>query len=383
MRVTGDWYQRPETRAVCDCLGTAGHQALFVGGCVRNDLLGAPVGDIDIATDATPEEVMRLAREAGLKPVPTGIDHGTVTVISEGRPHEITTFRRDVETDGRHATVAFSDRIEEDAERRDFTMNALYADADGEVVDPLGGLEDLRAGRVRFIGDAAARLREDYLRALRFFRFTAWYGDPERGFDPEGLAAIAAHLDGLDTLSRERVGAEMLKLLSAPDPAPAVAAMEQTGVLTRLLPGATARTLPVLVHLEQEAGLPPLPLRRLATLGAQDIPDALRLSKAQARHVELLQHHLDRDTPPGELGYRTGSETARDVLFLRAAALGDSPPMEALMRAEEGARSNMPVRARDFMPAYQGAELGQLMKNLERRWIESGFALTREDLLKG
>lgn len=384
MKVTGGWHEKPETRAVCDCLTQAGHQALFVGGCVRNDLLDAPVDDIDLATDALPENVMALAVAAGLKAVPTGIDHGTVTVVSEGRPHEITTFRRDVETDGRRATVAFSDRVEEDAARRDFTMNALYATPEGEVVDPLGGgLADLEARRVRFIGDAEARLREDYLRALRFFRFNAWYGDPAEGLDPDGLAAIAGALDGLPALSKERIGHETLKLMRAPDPAPAVAAMEQTGVLATLLPGATATTLPVLIHLETEGGLPPAPLRRLATLGAPEIADRLRLSKHQSRHLELLATHLERDTPPGELGYRTGQETARDVIYLRAAALGQPPSAEALEMAALGARSNMPVRARDFMPDYQGEALGRLIKDLERRWIASGFALTREEMLKG
>ena len=195
-----------------------GAQALFVGGCVRNTLLGAPVADIDIATDALPERVMDLSAKAGLKAVPTGIDHGTVTVVSEGVPHEITTFRRDVETDGRRAVVVFSKDVAEDAARRDFTMNALYATPDGEIVDPLNGLPDLEARRVRFIGTASHRIQEDHLRSLRFFRFHAWYGDPAGGMDAEALAAIAENLEGLSVLSRERIGAEMLKLLSAQIP---------------------------------------------------------------------------------------------------------------------------------------------------------------------
>ncbi|CAN0587043.1 unnamed protein product, partial [Ectocarpus sp. 12 AP-2014] len=196
-----------------------------------------------------------LARVAGLKPVPTGIDHGTVTVVADHDPFEITTFRRDVETDGRRAVVAFADTLDEDAKRRDFTMNALYARIDGTVIDPLGGLPDLRARRVRFIGDATDRIREDYLRSLRFFRFHAWYGNPDNGMDSDALAAIASHLDGLESLSRERVGAEMVKLLAARDPAPAVAAMRATGVLGRLLPGADDRALAPLIHLEDVLGL--------------------------------------------------------------------------------------------------------------------------------
>ena len=255
MKVLGAWMEHPATQAVCAALTAAGYRALFVGGCVRNALLAMPVADVDIATDARPEAVTALAEQAGFKVVPTGIDHGTVTVIAEGIPHEVTTFRRDVATDGRRAVVAFATRIEDDAMRRDFTMNALYAEADGRVIDPLGGLRDLIARRMRFVGTAEARIAEDYLRILRFFRFHAWYGDPDQGIDPEGLAACATLSAGLETLSAERVGAEMRKLLAAPDPAPSLASMAQSGVLQRVLPGAEARALPVLVHLE--AGRPP------------------------------------------------------------------------------------------------------------------------------
>ncbi len=243
MKIAGDWLDHPGTQALCTALESTGYKALLVGGCVRNALLGVPVADIDIATDASPETVSTIAEAAGFKPVPTGIDHGTVTIVAEGRPHEVTTFRRDVETDGRRAVVAFSDRIEEDAERRDFTMNALYADRQGEVIDPLDGLPDLLARRIRFVGDAETRIREDYLRILRFFRFHAAYGDPEGGLDPEGLAACAALSAGLGTISRERITAELKKLLSARDPAPTVAAMAQSGVLLHVLPGADPRAL--------------------------------------------------------------------------------------------------------------------------------------------
>ena len=183
-----------------------GHAILFVGGCVRNALLGRPVADIDLATDARPEAVIALAKGAGLNPVPTGIAHGTITVVAAGQPFQVTTFRRDVETFGRHAVVAFSDDIAEDAARRDFTLNALYALPDGTVVDPLGGLPDLRAGRVRFVGDPAARIAEDYLRILRFFRMTAWYGDPAAGLDRDSLAACAARQEG-STASRASASA--------------------------------------------------------------------------------------------------------------------------------------------------------------------------------
>jgi len=231
---------------------------------------------------------MRLAEAAGLKPVPTGIDHGTVTVVSDGKPHEVTTFREDVDTFGRHAEVAFGSDLQADARRRDFTMNALYAQPDGTVIDPLGGMDDLAARRVRFIGDAAARIAEDYLRILRFFRFHAHYGDPASGLDADALAACAANLDGLDGLSRERVGAEMRKLLSAPDPAPAAAAMQAAGVLAIVLPGADTRALAPLVHLEDRTTTPPDAIRRLAALGGADVAERLRLSRAEAKRLARL-----------------------------------------------------------------------------------------------
>ena len=209
-----DWFLWPGTQAVFACLNRDGFESRVVGGAVRNALLGRPVNEVDFATTAKPDDVVRLAAQAGIKTVPTGIAHGTVTLIACGVPFEVTSLRRDVETDGRHATVAFGTDWAEDARRRDFTMNALYADAQGKVHDPLGGLNDLRAGRVRFVGDPAQRIREDYLRTLRFFRFSAGYA---RGaFDPEGIAAAIRERMGLLRLSRERVRTELLRILAAP-----------------------------------------------------------------------------------------------------------------------------------------------------------------------
>jgi len=380
MKVSGDWIEADHVQRVLRVIGGGGHQALLVGGCVRNAALGQPVSDIDIATDALPERVSALAKAAGLKVVPTGIDHGTVTVVAGHQPHEVTTFRRDVETHGRHATVAFSTDILEDAARRDFTMNALYAQADGTVLDPLGtGLADLAARRLRFVGDPAARIEEDYLRILRFFRFTAWYGDPVLGIDAEGLAACAAQSAGIETLSRERIGHEMRKLLAAPDPAPALAAMQASGVLMQVLPGAEVRFLAPLVHLE--GALPPDPLRRLASLGGEDVADRLRLSKAEARRLVRLREAMADPASEAALGYRYGAEAARDTVLIRAATLGQEIPDSCWNRVEFGAAQRFPIAAADLMPGLQGAALGARLKALEDRWIASGFSLTREALL--
>lgn len=381
MKIYGDWIERPATQAVCRMIEDAGYQALFVGGCVRNALLDEPVMDIDIATDAHPETVIRLAEAAGLKPVPTGLEHGTVTVISDHIPHEVTTFREDVETFGRHAVVAYSDDVTHDARRRDFTMNALYASRDGTFVDPLGGLEDLQARRVRFIDDPDQRIREDYLRILRFFRFHAWYGDPEMGLDADGLAAVAGNIDGLADLSRERIGSEIVKLLTARDPAPSVAAMRACGVLTAVLPGCDERALAPLVHLEQIAGLDPEPMRRLAALGGDMGIPHLRLSKAQTRRLELLSTEAMSAKLPRELGYRHGVDLGLDIVVLRSALLEIPFDPDAQEIVREASRASFPVTPHDLMPEYSGPTLGRRLSELEQRWINSGFSLGREDLL--
>jgi poly(A) polymerase len=380
--VTGDWLTHAATQRVMTMLEKGGHRAYAVGGCVRNALLGVPVTDVDIATDARPERVIELAEAAGLKPVPTGFDHGTITVVAEGEGFEVTTFRADVETDGRRAVIRYADRIEDDAIRRDFTINALYVDRRGALVDPLGGLPDLDARRLRFIADADTRIREDYLRILRFFRFSAWYGDPAQGMDADALAAIAANLEGLHTLSRERVGTELKKLLSAPDPVIAVSVMDRTGVLHAILPGATPRALgPLLTH-EAALGLAPEPIRRLMALGFANGP-ALRLSKAEQSRLDLLNRWVPHPAELAEIAWREGREVARDVAALRAAMLEAPLPLDLAQQIERGATARFPVKAADLMPDLQGKALGDALKDLEARWIASDFALTHEALLKG
>ncbi|WP_112311160.1 CCA tRNA nucleotidyltransferase [Pseudogemmobacter bohemicus] len=379
-RIAGEWLTRPESQQMFHLLQAAGHQALAVGGCVRNALIGAPVADIDISTDARPARVMELARAAGLRVVPTGIDHGTVTVIIGDEPYEITTWRRDVETDGRRAVVAFADRIEDDAMRRDFTMNALYAGSDGTVTDPLGGgLADALARHIRFVGEAGARIREDYLRILRFFRFYAWYGDPDQGPDPDSLSACAALSEGIATLSRERVGTEMKKLLSAPDPAPALAAMQASGVLRETLPGADARHIALLVHLE--AGRPPRWPRRLAVIGGDTLGRALRLSRSEAAGMTRLREATLEGGAPSRLGHVLGAETATDAVLARAALIGTPPPPGWETAIARGAAARFPVTAADLMADHAGPALGQRLAALKEAWLASDLTLGRDALL--
>lgn len=369
----------PGAQRILFMLGDAGHEALFVGGTVRNALLGASVTDFDIATAARPDEVLRLAAEAGIRAVPTGIEHGTITLVHDHVPYEVTTFRRDVDTDGRHAQVVFSDNVAEDAARRDFTMNALYATADGRLVDPLGGRADLDDRVVRFIGAPEDRIREDFLRILRFFRFTAWYGDPNKGMEAEGLAACAALAEGLSRLSAERVTTELVKLLAAPDPAPAVAAMAQTGILQRVVPGAMATSLAPLVYLERSAAVAPSPLRRLVALGGDT--GGLRLSKAQQRALSALRAGVAATAPALELGYRHGPEMALDILLSRSAALGGPLDPGAKEAVRRGSEQVFPVSAADLPDDLQGPAIGAALSRLEQVWLSSDCRLSREALL--
>ena len=260
-----DWLKRPQVRHVFAALNKDGVTTRAVGGAVRNTLLGLPVAEIDLATTALPERVMTLARKAGLKAVPTGIEHGTVTVIADGIPFEVTTLRRDIETYGRHATVAFTQNWQEDARRRDFTLNALYAASDGTVFDPLGGYGDLIERRVRFIGDPSARIEEDYLRILRFFRFNAYYG--KGPLDADGLAACVRLRADLEQLSAERVAGELKRILVAPQAVRAIETLFDYGLLTALL-GGVPRLMRFarLVGAEEALGLAPDAALRLAAL---------------------------------------------------------------------------------------------------------------------
>lgn len=359
----------PALLAVLDAIEAGGNRAYLVGGAVRNALLARPADDVDLATDALPADVMRLAGTAGLKVVPTGIDHGTVTVVAGGRGFEVTTFRRDVETDGRRAVVAFSDDLAQDAQRRDFTMNALYAGRDGQVIDPVGGLPDLAARRLRFVGSAEQRIREDYLRILRFFRFLAWYGQDA---DADAVAACKGLRDGLARVARERIGAEMKKLLAAPDPVRSVALMQETRVLARILPGADASALPRLIALEPDLAAPAWP-RRLASLSSPDAPKALRLSRDEARVQQSLAVALASGWSLNEAGYRMGP-CATDYALIRAAR-GGALPDDWQDRIARAAAARLPIGAGDLIRDLQGPALGAGLKAAEAAWIAGDFAV--------
>jgi tRNA nucleotidyltransferase/poly(A) polymerase len=392
-----EWLKRPETGRVFAALAVPGVETRAVGGAVRDTLLGLKVTEIDLATTALPEQVMTLARKADLKAVPTGIEHGTVTVIADGVPFEVTTLRRDVETFGRHATIAFTENWEEDARRRDFTINALYAGSDGTVFDPLSGYADLVAGRVRFIGDAEARIKEDYLRILRFFRFNAYYG--KGPLDPDGLHAAVKLRGGMDQLSAERVAAELRKLLVAPQAMRGIDALFDYGLLSDLL-GSVPRLerLNRVVAIEEALALVPDAMVRLAALTVFVAEDAerlaahLRLSNAEqavlalgaAEHAET---GLPNEAAAKRVLYRLGASAfAADVLIAWAdsgAAPDDQSWRAAFGLPQRWQAPSFPLRGSDIMPLgdLEGPEIGAMLRRLEAEWVAGGFALSREELL--
>jgi poly(A) polymerase len=376
MMKSAKWLQEDGLQRLLRALSGQGFAALVVGGCVRNTLMGRAISDVDVATAANPKTVSNIAVSLGFRAIPTGIDHGTVTVLTGDHAYEVTTFRADVATDGRHAVVRFCQDIASDAARRDFTINALYADADGNVIDPLHGLADIAAARLRFVGDARARIREDYLRILRFFRFSAIYGDPSHGFDAETLAACADNLDGIYSLSHERIGAEMRKLLAATDPAPALAAMAQIGVLLRVLPGADARFIAPLVHLEQ--GAPRSWIARLALLGGGD---SLRLSRAETAMLETVRTEIGGALTVAALGWRHGAALGGDIVFARAALLGQDLPKGWQAELQRGAAAVCPASAADFMPRLAGPELGRALRHATQQWLNSDLRAQKADLV--
>ncbi|MGC1095093.1 MAG: CCA tRNA nucleotidyltransferase [Pseudolabrys sp.] len=377
----------PRLLGILDCNG---EEARVVGGAVRNELLGVPIAEIDVATTAVPEEVVKRVTAAGFKPVPTGIEHGTVTVVIDKHPFEVTTLRKDVETYGRHAKVEFGRDWKADAERRDFTINALSATSDVTVYDYAGGLEDLGQRRVRFIGDPAKRIAEDYLRILRFFRFHAAYGSGR--LDAAGLVACIAGRDGLDQLSRERVRMELLKLLVAPHAAPTLTAMADAGLLLRVLGGVPyLASFGTMVKVEEAAAIEANAVRRLGALGVAIPEDAerlwqkLRLANSEHERLASMGEAWGRISPLyGEkaakvLLYRLRPQQFTDRVLLgwaRSDATAHDPEWHALATLPQRWTAPVfPLKGADFMKrgVPQGPALGAAIAAAEQAWIGAGF----------
>lgn len=372
-----DWRHRPGLDALTRVLGAAEGLSRFVGGAVRDALLDIPVADLDLATSLTPEEVLARLRAAAIRAVPTGLQHGTITAVLESGPVEVTTLRRDVSTDGRHATVAFTDDWREDAARRDFTINALYADPEtGALYDYFGGLEDLAARRVRFIGDPLQRIAEDHLRILRFFRFLARFGDTP---DAAGLDACTARARDLMALSRERIRDELLKLLVARDAVGVVALMLARGILAPVVPEiATADRLAALATREARLGATPDPVRRLAALLPRDatlgdsIGARLKLSNAQRKRLILALGDGGTDNARA-LAYRIGREAAEDRLLLAAASDEEAMQGWSQLAGWEIPRLPMSGGALVERGLAKGPDVARALRAVEEQWIAERF----------
>jgi poly(A) polymerase len=399
-RLDVDWLRTGAVARILALLDSSGEEARVVGGAVRNALLHEPLGDIDIATTALPDEVARRVEAAGCRAVPTGIEHGTITVVANDHPFEVTTLRQDIETDGRHAKVVFGRDWRRDAERRDFTMNALFLGRDGTVHDYVGGLADVADRRVRFIGDAATRIAEDYLRILRFFRFHAAYG---RGGLPDaaGLHACIVARAGLETLSRERVRIEMFKLLLARHAVAALAVMAETGLIEMVLGGVPLlASLSNLIKVETLLSLPPDPARRLAALGVLVTEDAdrlrerLRLTNAESERLISMADAWWRivagvsESAACVLLYRLGPDRYLDRVLLswsRAPEGISDPRWRALATLpSRWSAPRLPLKAADLMArgVEKGPRLGAAMRAAEEAWVEAGFPLDREALAR-
>ncbi len=398
-RIDQDWVQTPSLQELFALLGTDGGEARVAGGAVRNALLGEPISDIDIATTLVPRDVILRLNRAGHKSVPTGIEHGTITAILGKDTYEVTTLRQDIETDGRHAKVLYGTDWHADAKRRDLTMNALYMDADGAVFDPLSGMEDVLSQTVRFIDNAETRIREDYLRILRFFRFFAWYGSFRP--DAEGLKACTRLKDGLADLSAERIWQELAKLLAAPDPSRALLWMRTTGVLSAVLPESEKwgiDGLQGLIKAENANNWKPDALLRLMMI----IPPQEERIKTLAHRLKVSNKVRDRlkawaDTPEPDVSleqakfeqwlYWQNHQAVSERLHLAIAREGDNTKkfIRQLKWLGRWKKPKFPVRGQDLLDAGMkpGPKVSERLKELETRWVVSGFTLGKDELLGG
>ncbi|MDX2074267.1 MAG: CCA tRNA nucleotidyltransferase [Alphaproteobacteria bacterium] len=394
MKLVAAWLDWPEVKTLAAAFAQAGFTLRFVGGCVRDTMLGREIHELDAATDALPEQVVALLEAANIRAIPTGIAHGTVTALVGGRSVEITTLRKDVATDGRHAEVAFGTSWEEDAQRRDFTMNALYAGMDGALYDPVHGLEDCKARQVKFIGDAASRIREDYLRILRYFRFVATVGNNQ--FDEAALSACAANKEGITRLSGERIQQELLKLLAAPETFPALTAMQDCGVLQVIFPAVCLN-----VSCQRRLASSNSALLKLAALigdvsSIAAVADRLKLSGKQSKQLAAWLTHAPSIVPgmselaQKKLVRKLGAEDYQNAVRL-AYCLSPSPHAgedwgggwSHLAAMANWQPPIFPVTAADLMERgyAEGKALGDTLKELEKSWEESGYQKTREELI--
>ena len=349
---------------------------------MRDALLGNAPNDVDFATDAKPDTVISLATEYGMDVNLIGVVFGVTMAIVDGRTFSITSFRRDIENDGLHPVVEFSDSIEEDARRRDFTINALYADTTGLVIDPLNSIDDLWCRKVRFIGDPEQRIREDYIRMLRFFRIFATIGDSENGLDSAAIEAISKLSHTIGLTSRHRVGKEMVRLLQSEKPSTCLKAMQKTGLLEEILPGAEIRLVEDLERAENRNGVRPDGIRRLALIGGENAAFRLALTNQEASRLERLSMGMSGSGSIFSIGHQYGGNEAVNIALLTSVVNGTVPERGFKRKAEYAAKATFPIRATDLMPELAGSSLGEKLAELRQIWYDSECRMDRATLLE-
>lgn len=375
------WLRNPSAQKLSKLYKNFGYQVLFVGGCVRNTILKMPVTDIDLATDAQPEEIIKIAKENNIRFVPTGLAHGTITLIIDNTNYQITTFRTDFDHDGRYAKVEFTESLLLDASRRDLTINALYCNHVGEVIDPLNGLDDIKKQKIKFIGNPNERIKEDNLRILRFFRFQAIYGNKNLEIDSIALEACHNHKSKLAALSKERITSELRKILSAPNPLEVIIKMNETGVLNELFQKVSIDSLEAYLKTEEKFKININWLGRLLSLQVTQEEESLKLTRCEFKFLKQTKSAIENQIHVLEFSYYNGVENGKIYSILQNFRHNIILSKNLLNQINSLATKKFPITAKDLMPEIRGKKLGEALRSLEDRWIKSNFTLSKKDLL--
>ena len=375
------WLRNPSAQKLSKLYKSFGYQVLFVGGCVRNTILKMPVTDIDLATDAQPEEIIKIAKENNIRFVPTGLAHGTITLIIDNKNYQITTFRTDFDHDGRYAKVEFTESLLLDASRRDLTINALYCNHVGEVIDPLNGLDDIKKQKIKFIGNPNERIKEDNLRILRFFRFQAIYGNKNLEIDSIALEACHNHKSKLAALSKERITSELRKILSAPNPLEVIIKMNETGVLNELFQNVSIDSLEAYLKTEEKFKININWLGRLLSLQVTQEEESLKLTRCEFKFLKQTKSAIENQIHVLEFSYYNGVENGKIYSILQNFRHNVILSKNLLNQINSLATKKFPITAKDLMPEIRGKKLGEALRSLEDRWIKSNFTLSKKDLL--
>ena len=373
------WLRNPSAQKLSKLYKSFGYQVLFVGGCVRNTILKMPVTDIDLATDAQPEEIIKIAKENNIRFVPTGLAHGTITLIIDNKNYQITTFRTDFDHDGRYAKVEFTESLLLDASRRDLTINALYCNHVGEVIDPLNGLDDIKKQKIKFIGNPNERIKEDNLRILRFFRFQAIYGNKNLEIDSIALEACHNHKSKLAALSKERITSELRKILSAPNPLEVIIKMNETGVLNELFQNVSIDSLEAYLKTEEKFKININWLGRLLSLQVTQEEESLKLTRCEFKFLKQTKSAIENQIHVLEFSYYNGVENGKIYSILQNFRHNIILSKNLLNQINSLATKKFPITAKDLMPEISGKKLGEALRSLEDRWIKSNFTLSKKE----